>query len=238
MTLAHDQLGQVWSNPDTFATVLLVLLADQYGPEAYGGDPEKGNDPWTAETILMHVEEDFGVTMPQGNLDKLMVAIDLLTSDNFYQSMPDFVNWCNVLSGDTYDPNTWDPADSSEIAWGITEAFIIEPPQEEDPFSDEICAYIGAVLDSEGMMRPPDVLRLAKRDVMDLTGQVSAEFSDDPEMYSSIYGLEASKTDDVNNYVKANIAALGHQLEQLPLTEGETKGIVERMLSVGKAAPS
>lgn len=225
MTLSQNQLGQVWANKDTYATVLLVLLADQYGPEAF---------EWTAETITMSVAEDFGVTMPRINVDKLMVAIDLLTSDSFYQSLPDFVTHCNVLSGDTYDPEAWDPADSSEIAWGITEAFIIEPPDEEEPFNEEILAYIGAVLDQEGIMQAPDVLRIATRNVQDLVGQVSAEFSDDPEMFSAIHGLEAGKTQEINNYVKANIAALAKQLEQLPLSEGETKGIVERMFSIGR----
>lgn len=221
MTLAAKQLSQVWVNEDAFATVLLILLMDQYGLEA---------TEWSAETILMQIEEDFGVAVPKPNLDKLMVAIDLLTSDSFYKSLPDFVNWCNVLAGDGYDPTEWDPADAAECAWGITEALLIEPPDEENPFTDEILSYIGAVLDAEGIMNPPDVLRIALRDREDITGTVSGEFSDDPELFGAIYGFEASKTQEINRYVKANLMAVAQQLDALQLSEGQTKGVVERML--------
>jgi acyl carrier protein len=179
----------------------------------------------------MEIEDDFGINLPQGSFDRLMVARNLLTTDDFYRSLPDFVQWCGVLNGDTYDPLLWDPADAQEVAWGISEALIIEPPDEEEPFNSEIRAYIGAVLDEEGIMNAPDILRLALRNV-DLTAKVHGDFSDDPIMFAAIYGFEKSKTDDINNYTRGQLRLLISQLEQLPLRLGETNGVVQRAVQM------
>ena len=177
----------------------------------------------------MEIEDDFGIKLPKANHDRLMTAIRLITSDDFYQSLPDFVTFCNILSGDTYDPRTWEPADASEIAWGITEALLIEPPEGDNPFAPEILAYIGAMLDMEGIMTPPDILRLAVRD-KDLAATVQDDFSDDPEMFDAVYKFESSKTEIINQTIKSNLAALADQLDGLHLRDGETRGVVQQML--------
>ena len=51
----------------------------------------------------------------------------------------------NVLAGSEFDPETFDPADSAECAWAVTEALLLSPPDERDTqpvFSDEIRKYI------------------------------------------------------------------------------------------------
>lgn len=221
MTLIGDQLSEAWIAEDTFATTMLVMLTDKYGTEAL---------EWQPQTLVMEIEQDYRVDLPKVNMDKLMAAIDVLTSDNFYQSLPDFINLCNIFSGDSYDPRMWDPADSSEVAWGITEALIIEPPDGEEPFSLEITAYIGAILDAEGIIQPPDVLKIASRDIADLTGKINGEFSDDPAMFGAIYDFENSKTQAINTYVKTNLTMLIQQLQVLPLSVGSTAGVVQNVL--------
>jgi hypothetical protein len=225
MTLAKKQLSKAWTDEDSFATTMLMVLIDKYGTEAL---------EWAPQTLVMEIEEDYGVDLPKPNVDRLMTAIDILTSDNFYNSLPDFINQCNILSGDTYDPRVWDPADAGEIAWGITEALLIEPPDGEDPFSEEIRAYIGATLDVEGIIQPPDVLKIAIRDAEDLVGQISGEFSDDPAMFGAIYEFENAKTQDINQYVKSNLLKLANQLEQLPLRIGSTAGVVQKVFQTLK----
>jgi len=217
----RQHLQQAWTAPDAFATTLLLLFIDQYDSTAI--------QDWSDACIKMEIEDDFNVKLPQGNFDRLMVAKDLLTTDNFYTSLPDFIQWCNVLNGDTYDPRSWDPADAQEIAWGISEAMIIEPPEWEEPFSPEVRAYIGAVLDMEGIVKAPDILRLALRNA-DLETQVHGEFSDDPDMFRAIWQFEESKTSGVNQYVREQVTKLASQLESLPLRTGNTKGIVQKVL--------
>lgn len=216
-------LAEMWKSPQTFATVLITVFLDRFGTEALMWDPS---------TIALEVEEEFDVDLPQRSFDKLMTAIALLTTDRFYKSLPDFITACNVLCGDTYDPNTFDPADGEEIAWGITEGVLICPPEDDDqePFSDEIRAYIGAALDAEGIINPPDILRIALR-----SANVSTsldDFSDDPAMFNAIYDLEASKTGEINATIKDRTITLYNQLAALKLQNGSTEKVLAALQKV------
>ena len=221
-TLDASALRTAVLSADTFATTLLTVFVDIYGTDAFTWDPE---------TIRMEIDDDLNLKIPDANFDRLMAAINLILSNDFYKSLPDFITYCNVLCGDTYNPNTWDPADASEIAWGITEGMLIAPPDEQDeqPFTDEITAYIGQALDQEGIMDPPDVLKIAIRN-KDATAFVAGEYADDPIMFDAIYDLESSKTTDINNTVRQNLKLLIQQLEALPLRNGTTTGAVQQML--------
>jgi len=210
-----------WTSPDHFATTLLQLFVDRYGTEAFD---------WDAHTILYHIENDFDLTMPTPNFDRLMVAINLCTTDTFYKSCPDFINFCNILSGDTFDPNMWDPADAAECAWGITEGMLIWPPDKDDdaPFSPEITAYIGKVLDAEGIIHPPGVLRIAT-DRRHNLGSVPDTYTDDPVMFTAISDFEDQKTSAIERLVRANLTKISTQLGSLPLQMGDAQGAVKKV---------
>lgn len=216
-------MTEMWKSPQTFATVLITAFLDRFGTEGLSWDPG---------AIALEIEQEFDVDLPQRSFDKLMTAVSLLTTDRFYKSLPDFITACNVLSGDTYDPKTFDPADGEEIAWGITEGLLICPPEEDDqePFSDEIRAYIGAALDAEGIINPPDILRIALR-----SANVSTsldDFSDDPAMFNAIYDLEASKTGEINATIKDRTITLYNQLAALKLQNGSTEKVLAALQKV------
>lgn len=213
-------MQEVWTSKETFGSVLLTLFLDRFGTEALEWDPS---------TITMEIEEEFDVDLPQLTLDRLMVAIQILTTDKFFKSLPDFVTFCNVLDGDVYNPETFDPADAEEVAWGITEALLISPPDDDDPepFTDEIRAYIGATLDKEGIINAPDILRIALR--MARVSPNMEEFSDDPMMFNAIYDLEAGKTEDINQSIRLKTQLLVAQLQALNLENGNTDEVI-RML--------
>jgi len=211
---------EAWKSRETFASVLLTLFLDKFGVEALDWDPA---------TITLEIEEEFDVELPQLSLDKLLVAIQILTTDKFFKSLPDFVTFCNVMGGDTYRPDMWDPADAEEVAWGITEALLISPPEDDDPepFTDEVRGYIGAVLDSEGIINAPDILRIALR-----AARVSpniADFSDDPTMFNAVYDLEAGKTEDINQSIRLKTDLLIKQLTALDLKNGNTEYVVKML---------
>lgn len=210
----------MWKSPQTFASVLLTVFLDRFGVEGLQWDPG---------TITLEVEEEFDVDLPQASLDKLLVAINLVTSDAFYRSLPDFVMFCNVLSGDTYRPDMFDPADSSEVAWGLTEGLLLSPPEDDQdgPFSDEIRAYIGAVLDQEGIINAPDVLKIALRKAN--VSDAANEFSDDPDMFNAIYDVEAGKSAEVDNIIRAKVQMLLGQLQALQLQNGATGAVVKTL---------
>lgn len=218
--MPKNLLQEAWTSKETFASVLLSLFIDAFGTEALQWDPA---------TIAMEIEDEFHVELSRQSLDKLMTAIQILTTDRFFKSLPDFINFCNILDGDTYNPEMWDPADAEEVAWGITEAVLICPPDDEDeePFTNEIRAYIGSVLDSEGIINPPDILRIALR-----SARVSpsvGDFSDDPEMFNAVYDMEEGKKADINQSILMKTKLLAAQLGALNLKNGNTKHVAEML---------
>lgn len=198
---------------------------DKFGTEALTWDPN---------TILLEIEEEFNVDLPQLALDKLLVGIQILTTNRFYKSLPDFISFCNVLSGDTYRPDMWDPADAEEVAWGVTEALLIYPPEDndEEPFTDEIRAYIGAVLDREGLINPPDILRIALRQAR--VSPSIDDFSDDPTMFNAVYDLEEGKRADIENTIRMRTKMLAAQFKALKLENGQVDKIVKMLESAAE----
>lgn len=211
---------EAWKSRETFASVLLTLFLDRFGVEALDWDPA---------TITLEIEEEFDVELPQLALDKLLVAIQILTTDKFFKSLPDFVTFCNVLCGDTYRPDMWDAADAEEVAWGITEALLISPPEEDDkePFTNEVRGYIGAVLDSEGIINAPDILRIALRAAR--VNPNITDFSDDPAMFNAVYDLETGKTEDINQSIRLKTGLLIKQMAALDLKNGNTEYVVKML---------
>jgi len=199
------------------------MILDRLGPEVLQWDPE---------TITMEIEQALGVKLPPANFNKLMGAIELVTSDSFYNSLPDFIRLCNVLYNGTLSAEDFDPADAAEIAWGVTEALLIWPPDvnEQEPFDAKIIQYIDKALKDEGIMVPPDILRLGTSD-SSLWKQVQHDFSDDPGMFAAIFSIEQGKTGDIDIMVKARLRLLLRQLSELDLYNGDAANAVQNMLA-------
>jgi hypothetical protein len=217
-----------WADPRSFATTLVHLFHDEYfNPD---DPPEENCYTWHPGTILLEIRDDFGVELAPASFARLMAGIHLLTSDAFYKAVPTFVEICNVLSGGIYDPATWDPADALECAWGITEAMLLAPPDDEDeePFSREIRSYIGAALDEEGILNPPDVLRIAIRGGEHaLAAQVAAQFDDATR--AVIGQTEAAKVGEINDRIRENLRSLVGQLGALHLAHGDAWALAGKL---------
>lgn len=213
-------MQEAWTSKETFASVLLTLFLDRFGTEALQWDPT---------TITLEIEEEFGVDLSQLSLDKLLVAIQIMTTDKFYKSLPDFISFCNVLSGDTYRPDMWDPADAEEVAWGVTEALLLYPPEDNDPepFTDEIRSYIGAMLDREGLINPPDILRIALRQAR--VSPSIEDFSDDPTMFNAVYDVEEGKRQDIEQTVRMRTKLMAAQFRALHLKTGAVDQVVKML---------
>ena len=210
------------ASEETYATILLLIAADKYGSEVL---------EWSPETIRMEIEDDFGVELPKQNLDKLMSAITVVTTNFFYQDPVRFVELCNIFSGDDAEPGEFDPADADEIAWGISEAFLLWPPENSDSdydtkFSAEVLEYIRQTLINEGFLSAPDVLGVAG---LDETSFVRDTFSSDPEMYQAIYELQEQKKDLVKLFLADNFADLKSQLKAVPLESANKEELMQRL---------
>ena len=86
----RTQLATLLADPDSFALTLITIFVDTYGMEALA---------WAPETVRLEIIDDFQVDLPQENFDKLMAAMHLSQTDEFYVSLPTFIEICNVLNG-------------------------------------------------------------------------------------------------------------------------------------------
>lgn len=221
--MAHPAYQKLLKSNEAIATTLVTMLIDEFGTECLN---------WAPKTIIMEVEEHHHVTPIQGNIDRMMAGIHLLTSNSFFTSLPDFNDLCNILAGEPTQPGVFIPADAASCAWGITEAMLLSPPEDEEQvFTEDIRAFVGEVLSSEGIMTPPDVLRIAHFD-KDLVRKVQGEYTDDPDMFTGIYKVEESKTSDINTFIQTRLRSLVQQLASMPLRNGNVSLIVDKMLRV------
>lgn len=194
----------LWKDDDAMGLPLLTMTLAHFGPEVLS---------WAPATIAMEIKSEFGVDCHPIAFDRLMAAIQVYTSNAFYVSLPDFCKLCLCFAG---EPNDYFP-DAGDCAWGVTEAMLISPPDSDQPFTDEIRAYIGEVLNQEGILNPPDVLRIALRDKGDLLAQLNYDFADDPEMFQMIANTEADRAKNINTMVKLRTEKMLKQLANLPL---------------------
>jgi hypothetical protein len=214
---------ECWEDPQAFATTLVTLLVDTYGGEAVS---------WAPQTIVLELHDDFQVKLPPTNLDRLCAGMRLLSSDEFYVSAAEFNELCRVLAGEPLLPGMVIPADAAECAWGISEALLLSPPSEgvEEPFSAEVQVLLGKVLEDEGILTPPDVLKIALVDD-NVARRVKYDLADDPEMFEAVWQVEKGKTDEIDRFVRDRLQALIIQLESLPLKNGDAAGWASRFLS-------
>lgn len=189
----------VFAKP-SFATVLLAAFVDRYGLAIVAGDD---NERWEAETIGLELEQDIGEVDPE-NLDKLMTAIELLTTDSFETSLPDFIRICNSLAGSPTDGG-FDPAEPHEMAWALLEAGLIRGTQAFQ-YNPEIVGYAIEMLKDEGLLRVPDALTtLVPRDA--LLGEPS-RISDDPAMYEGLEETQSGNLGEIESFVTARFQSL------------------------------
>lgn len=225
MALTNQQITfyrKALQEKNLLATPMVIGLLDVYGMEVL---------EWLPETLCLEIQDDFQVPLQEPLLSRVLTGFALLTTDDFYKSLPDFVMHCNILSGDSFNPDMWDPADAGECAWGITEALLLSPPDEDDeePFAPEITAYIGAVLDSEGIITAPDVLRIAVRSSPDFD---LGAFAEDPELGGAVTQFENSKSDEINQLIMTGMQKMMSQLQELPLENGSADGILQKIQSL------
>ncbi len=179
------------------------------------------------ETIAGELHDDFDVRLPEGNFDRLMAGIQLVTTDKFYKSLPDFIQLCNILAGDLAD-DAFDPADVYDISWGLVEATLLAPPddQDESPYCDDIRQYIGAMLDEVGLLDGPDMLQLGLRNGPD-KHQILSQWADDPETLAAIRSRQDEAAQDLTQYVNDRLRTLIAQLAKLPLSNGQLDGVLD-----------
>lgn len=213
---------EVLEDRGAFATTLVSPVIDQYSTEAL---------TWSPQTLQMEFHDDFRANVPQINMDKLLAGVNILTTDDFFRRLPRFVQLCNTLAGSELRPQVFDPASAAECAWGMTEALLLQPPDDdvEDIFDDSIRYYLGEVLVDEGIRTPPDLLKLA----IYPTANGEAEFPGalDPEGFAMEFEVQQDRGKEISDMVREKLQSLIKQLSSVPLQNGDVTDLISKMKS-------
>ena len=195
-------LAELIQSDEIFATTLLVIAVDRFGSDIVDDEGK----PRTPEAFRYEFAAQFGCTIPDDNLGKLMAALAVLHSDALIRSLPSFLFTVHGLLGDGADWSYSEPIDAEDLAWAVMEAMLIWPPEEGDLFDPQIVAWCRTMMKVEGLMSPPAVLAFAREDAV--YGDLG-QFGDDA------LREQASRTEAVNEYVESRQAALFEQLESV-----------------------
>ncbi len=207
--LSKTKKKAVFSNVGSFASTIFAAAADEFGPEILYLDPT---------TVRCEFDEFIQEPVNENILNKFLGAQQLVTTDSFYNSLPDFINICNAFSGDVLNLSVWDPANVEEICWGIVESHIIWPPDKSTKtvFAPDILEYIKLAVKDEGLIAPPDILLEYLSDASDWI-QVQTAFSEDPKMFQSIREVQQGQLDELNNIISMRLGILVDQFIELGL---------------------
>lgn len=146
----RDSAAAALQDDGTFSFVLLCLVL------AYL--PEGDDDLSTAdiEAVLSDMEEDFGIKIPDENVNKIYSATNALTTDYFWTD--ENVMRATALTFDDGDAGNatngeYEDVDVAQILWAAMEVGLINDMSFEDSldnFTDQLSDVINKTIESEG----------------------------------------------------------------------------------------
>lgn len=206
-------MHNIFQDPDTFTSIVILYLVDQYTIAVLD---------WDLETIVMEVKEDFNTDINPAILDKIAVGQLLLKTNMFHASLPDFINFCNIMNNETGLKESWSPADSYEMTWAVAEEKLLV--NEDDPFNAEILAYMATILRDDGIVTPPDSLSFLPAE--DLAGPQINKVSEDPILFQACYEEGEANSVNLQEYLEKQLMRWEGQLKDLKLKNGS----IEKLL--------
>jgi hypothetical protein len=225
--MTKKPLANYLSDEAVFATSLLTIALDQYGTDCLEWDPE---------TLVLELATDFTTILPPKNKDKLNAVITAITTDQFYRDPIIFGHICEALNDDPVNFSFIPQPQPEEMAWAITEITLLEGQNLQD-FSTDVRRYIGVILGIFGVLRPPDVLKIADFEP-GIKANADANISNDPTMYSAFFNKNQADAEDIVNYIKTRAAHLIRELNSLPLENRDPESWHKFMLRAAKRFPT
>jgi hypothetical protein len=197
-------------SPNLLASSMLLSFVDLFGLAPLCGTEE---ERWDPRTVEMELESVCGMVAPQ-NIDKLMAAAEVLSTNDFERSLPDFIRICNVLADSPTD-GTFDPAEAHEIAWALIETQIWR--DETIPFTPEIVGYIQKMLLDAGFTSVPEPFGRALTNT-DFAWQQTEQDFDDADLYELSQSVESERQQELQLYLSRRLSRLFQELNALPLS--------------------
>lgn len=207
------QAADILVDPGAFASVLVMVLVDEFGTEFFD---------WEPETLSLEVLDKWKVSIPEKNRDKIWALVLHLTTNEFTRNVDAFMHICNSLSGDGANFETYELPTADEICWGITECFSFEPP--EDEFSEEIKAFILETLKLYGYHRVPKLLERFVQMPVD-----AANINDTLEMdgidYNAFWDAQMRNNIELDQGLVVRLTTMIRQLASVELKEADPQAV-------------
>ena len=212
-------------DPASFCSTVLAILVDRFGVEVVNWDPA---------TLVMEVEATFDIRVDDLLSDKMNAACALLASDLYHRSLETFTTINAVFNLRTVSSKSFNVVDLDEVAWGVTEAALLEGPGEfrKAGFSHPIARYVGELLSMEGVLKAPPELWFAEFDSTELD-QASLALASDPVLAESVGRRAADTIADIHVGVAANLRALVEDLKEVDLEHGKPELPPELLKALG-----
>lgn len=121
--LDREVSSRLLADPETSATALHVIVLTAYGDAVYGSE-EEDIPPIDPVLLWALLREDFSVTVPEANENRINALMTALITDGFYEVEEVFVATCLALyNGDMGDIVSGFMEDITlvEALWGIFE---------------------------------------------------------------------------------------------------------------------
>ena len=207
---SREKLKNALVDEKTFATVLLAILIDDYGTDFF---------EWEPETLTIQVLEDYGVYIPEDNLDKIWGLVTALTTDKFYNEIEGFHIITKALTDTGASFSNVIPPMPEDMAWAITEVILNDPASKNDgfdkSFSPDVNYYMGTACMYWGYLNPTGVLNTAK--IPDNVQRNVDTLRSDILIQESVSDKNDSDTAVIDQIIATNLLALIDQLDELPL---------------------
>ena len=201
----------------TFTTVIMAILLDQYGAEYLDWDPL---------TVTLQVRDDFGLEPTDALTDRINAGSALFKSNLFHLSLEAFSSICNVLNFGVTSSMVMLPADVDDILWCVTEARLLEGElYKETPFSHNISRFVGFQLSQEGIENPPMVLEFAEFDEIEQENLYENMSTADPVMAKLFWADQQGVKEKLQEMNRRKLGALFDQLHKVPLRSKDTDWI-------------
>src|SRR5579859_4151506 len=144
----YDSVISLLKDKGTPASVLLIIVLDEYGTDCLD---------WEPEVVRLEILQDFGVELPATQSDKLQAAMIVMATDHFENDWHSFNNTILALNGEPFDYEELYPIDAEEIAAVMPEIELIKNDFQEGnfKFSDEVNTYAGQIFAEYGLFFAP-----------------------------------------------------------------------------------
>jgi len=205
--------------PTHYALPLAAFMLDHYGTEWMQWDPAVLRD---------EMEMEFGQGIDEHVFEKIQTASTILGTNGFQTLLEVFVPVSILLNRDNVITDEFVPASVEDVAWGVTEASLIDPETPTEGYAPDIAAYVGLILSLQGFLAPPPPLNFAIMPEGPIAD--SAEQSIGPEGDAMSMRLAYDRGEAVREHLRMKAGEMFRELLIVPLTDERGRDGIRKQL--------